>query len=162
MTQTPARKRPTLPLTGGCFCGAIRYEITAFPLLVYACHCTQCQRQTGSAFGISMPVATGSLHIVKGTLKPWKRATATGNAVVTSWFCSGCGGRIYGERDTRPESINVRAGTLDDTSWLSPVAHFFMANAQPWEQISDPSICYDTFPPDVQSMTERWRALWSD
>lgn len=162
MTQTSARKTPALPLTGGCFCGAVRYEINAFPLLVYACHCTQCQRQTGSAFGLSMPVATGSLGIVKGAPKSWKRATAAGDAFVTSWFCADCGGRIYGERDTRPESLNVRAGTLDDTSWLVPVAHFFMANAQPWEQIADPSLCYETFPPDFKPPAERWRALWAD
>src|SRR5262245_19818205 len=109
-------KRPTFPLTGGCACGAVRYEISAMPLLLYACHCTECQRRSGSAFALNMPVATKSLRIVKGVPKAWHNAGASGTT--TSWFCGDCGGRIYGERDGRPDAMTIRAGTLDDTSWL--------------------------------------------
>jgi len=126
-------------------------------------HCTQCQRQTGSAFGMSMPVATNSFHIVKGKPKAWQRPTASGDAVVTSWFCDNCGGRIYGERNTRPDSVNVRAGTLDDTTWLIPAAHFFMGNAQPWETVGETSICFETIPgpDDFREAAERWRQFWT-
>jgi hypothetical protein len=158
-----ASTKPVLPLSGGCFCGTVRYRIDAFPLLLYACHCTQCQRQTGSAFGMSMPVATNSFHIVKGKPKAWQRPTASGDAVVTSWFCDNCGGRIYGERNTRPDSVNVRAGTLDDTTWLIPAAHFFMGNAQPWETVGETSICFETIPgpDDFREAAERWRQFWT-
>ena len=65
--------RPSLPMTGGCQCGAIRYEITSFPLLLYTCNCTDCQRQTGSAFALNMPVRFRDFHILQ-TLFPetWK------------------------------------------------------------------------------------------
>jgi hypothetical protein len=78
-----------------------------------------------------MPVATQAFHIVQGTPKGWRHLSPSGGAIV-SWFCEDCGGRINGERDGRPGSTNVRAGSLDDTSWLAPVAHFFMRSAQPW------------------------------
>ncbi len=49
------------PYTGGCQCGSARYVLTAEPIRVAACHCTGCQRQSGSAFGMSMPVTKDSL-----------------------------------------------------------------------------------------------------
>lgn len=62
MTST----RPALPLTGGCMCRAIRYEIGSFPLLLYTCNCTNCQKQSGSAFGMTMPVAAKDFRIMQG------------------------------------------------------------------------------------------------
>lgn len=152
-------KKPDLPLTGGCSCGAVRYRIDAFPLLLYACHCTDCQRQSGSAFAMSMPVTTDAFHITEGAPQPWRRTSR--EAEVTSWFCGNCGGRIYGERSSRRQSINVRAGTLDDTTWLRPVAHLFMRSAQPWEQIADASICYEAMPDDFKEVAELWHRLWT-
>ena len=68
--------RPVLPMTGGCACGAIRYEITSFPLLLYSCHCTDCQTISGSAFALNMPVATQGFRIVTGQPKAWRRLTS--------------------------------------------------------------------------------------
>ena len=116
-------RRPTLPLTGGCSCGAIRYEVMSFPLLLYTCNCTECQTASGSAFALNMPVLTKDFRIRQGKPREWRRPSPSG-ADVTSWFCGACGGRIYGERAGRPESVNLRAGTLDDTSWLTPAAHY--------------------------------------
>ncbi len=154
----PPAKRPTLPLTGGCPCGAIRYEIAAMPLSVYACHCTDCQRRSGSAFALNMPVETKALRIVAGTPKGWRAANPSGVAT-TSWFCGDCSGRIYGERDGRPQVMVVRAGTLDDTSWLRPAAHNFMRSAQPWEIVSGEAACFDAMPPDIRSVAAAWRTL---
>ena len=72
-------------MTGGCPCGAIRYEIASFPLLLYTCNCTGCQRQSGSAFAMNIPVAAtvraGTLdekawlvpvaHIFMRSARPW-------------------------------------------------------------------------------------------
>lgn len=128
MSATIKSGRPVLPLTGGCPCGAVRYAISAFPLFLYACHCTDCQRQSGSAFALNMPVATEAFRVVAGTPTGWRRLAPSG-ATVVSWFCGDCGGRINGERIGRPELTVVRAGTLDDTSWLSPGAHFYTRSA---------------------------------
>jgi hypothetical protein len=156
--------RPALPMTGGCSCGAIRYEITSFPLLLYACHCTDCQPASGSAFALNMPVATKGFRIVTGEPKGWRHVSPSG-AEVTSWFCGDCGARIYGSREGRPESINVRAGTLDDTSWLVPAGHMFMKSAQGWVQsslLATAADCHDMSPPDFRPLAEKWRAMWPE
>jgi hypothetical protein len=84
---------------------------------------------------MNMPVATGSFRILQGMPRAWRRIRA-GGVQTASWFCGDCSGRLYGERDSRPASINVRAWTLDDTSWLVPVAHLFMRNAQSWDNVT--------------------------
>jgi hypothetical protein len=151
--------RPALPLTGGCICGAIRYEIASFPLLLYTCNCTNCQKQSGSAFGMTMPVTAKDFRIVEGMPKAWRRLSPAGVAVA-SWFCSDCGNRIYGERAGRPETINIRAGTLDNTSWLVPVAHFYTRSAQPWVRPAPDAVCHETQPSDVRPLAQAWRLQW--
>ena len=153
--------RPSLPMTGGCSCGAIRYEIASFPLLLYTCNCTNCQRISGSAFALNMPVATKGFRIVKGEPKGWHHKSPSG-ADVTSWFCGDCGARICGERKSRPEYINVRAGTLDDTTWLVPVAHMFLRSAQPWVLPAANAECHEIGPDDYRPLAEKWRAMWLD
>jgi hypothetical protein len=153
--------KPSLPMTGGCSCGWVRYEITSFPLLLYACNCTDCQRISGSAFALNMPVATKGFRIVRGEPKGWHHLSPSG-AEVTSWFCGDCGARISGSRKSRPESINLRAGTLDDTRWLAPVAHMFMRSAQPWVKPADGAECHAEGPADFAPLAQTWRALWPE
>jgi hypothetical protein len=153
--------RPALPMTGGCPCGAIRFEITSFPLLLYTCNCTDCQRRTGSAFALNMPVLAKSFHILQGEPKGWHYISPTG-AQVTSRFCGDCGGRLFGERAKRPEIVNVRAGTLDDTAWMVPAAHFFIRSAQAWVETSVDADCYETQPEDFSGLMPAWRAMWPE
>lgn len=148
--------RPSLPLTGGCPCGAVRYEVSAFPLLLYACHCTNCQRQSGAAFALNMPVRTSAFRLTSGAPKAWRRP---GTA---SWFCPECAGRIHGARETRPQSVNVRAGTLDDTTWLTPIAHLFTRSAQKWEIFAAETPCYEDLPDDWTVLTQEWKRIWGD
>jgi hypothetical protein len=158
---TMTASRPSLPLTGGCSCGAIRYEIASFPLLLYTCNCTDCQTASGSAFALNMPVATRGFRIVTGEPKGWRRKSPSG-ADVTSWFCADCGARIYGERKGRAESMNLRAGTLDDTKWLVPAAHTFMKSAQGWVRPAADAECYEIAPEDFRQLAEKWRAMWPE
>jgi len=153
--------RPALPLTGGCSCGAIRYEVTSFPLLLYACNCTDCQTASGSAFALNLPVPTKGFRILRGEPKGWHHKSPSG-ADVTSWFCGDCGARLHGERKGRPESMNVRAGTLDDTRWLAPVAHMFMASAQGWVLPAAGAECHDASPGDFRRLAAKWRAMWPE
>ena len=78
-----------LPLTGGCQCGGVRYEIKAEPLTLYVCHCTECQRQSGSAFALSLAVARDAV-VVHGTPATWRRELESGR-VIWCLFCGGCG-----------------------------------------------------------------------
>jgi hypothetical protein len=152
-------RRPALPLTGGCPCGAIRYQIASFPLLLYTCNCTNCQTASGSAFALNMPVIAKDFHILQGEPKGWRHTSPMGVAVI-SWFCADCGGRLYGDRAGREEIVNLRAGTLDDTSWLVPVAHMYMRSAQPWVLPAANAECHDVGPDDFRPLAEAWRAMW--
>lgn len=153
--------RPSLPLTGGCSCGLIRYEITTFPLLLYTCNCTDCQRLTGSAFALNMPVESSGFRIVRGEPKGWRHVSPSG-ADVTSWFCGECGTRIFGSREGRPQSMNLRAGTLDDTKWLVPAAHMFLKSAQSWIQAAAVAECFEVGPEDFRPLAAKWREMWPE
>jgi hypothetical protein len=158
--MTGRLRRPDLPLTGGCPCEAVRYEVSAMPLIVYACHCMECQRWSGSAFGLSMPVMAKHFRLTRGEPKAYRRV---GNSGIESayWFCGECGGRAYGQRASRPDVITVRAGTLDDTSWLRPGAHVFLKSAQAWERVPNHTACFEMQPPDFAALAQTWRQLWS-
>jgi hypothetical protein len=150
---------PELPLSGACPCGAVRFMVNALPLLVYACHCTECQRASGSSFSLSMPVAADSFALTSGKPRPWQRKAASG-VESTSWFCGDCGGRIFGRRDERADVIVLRAGTLDDTSWLRPIAHIYLRSAQAWQRIPNPAECFDIVPEDFRRLSDKWRGMW--
>ena len=156
-------KRPALPMLGGCSCGAIRYEIASFPLLLYSCNCTDCQTRSGSAFALNMPVTASGFRIVQGEPKAWRYLSPRGVPVI-SWFCGDCGARLYGERDGRAGIVNVRAGTLDDTSWLVPAAHFFTrsTSAQVWVQPVAGASCFETQPDGWGELQSAWRAMWPE
>jgi hypothetical protein len=153
--------RPALPMTGGCSCGAVRYRIVSFPLLLYTCNCTNCQRASGSAFAVNMPVLAKDFRIIQGQPKGWPHTSPSGVAVI-SWHCGECGARLYGDRAGRAEIVNVRAGTLDDTTWLVPVLHIFMESAQPWVLPAPDAQCLETQPKDFQAAAAVWRGLWPE
>ena len=116
---------------------------------------------SGSAFALNMPVLAKDFHILQGEPKPWRHTSPTGVAVI-SWFCGDCGSRIYGDRAGREEIVNLRAGTLDDTKWLAPVAHMFMRSAQPWVLPAADAARHDIGPNDFVSAAAAWRAMWPD
>ncbi len=119
----------SLPYTGGCQCGQIRYEINAEPLTLYLCHCQECQKQSSSAFGMSLTVLRDAVVIVQGKPKSWTRKNDSGREV-NNLFCGDCGTRLFHERTYNPNTINVKAGTLDDTSWLRPVGNIWTRSAR--------------------------------
>jgi hypothetical protein len=150
---------PELPIYGGCLCGAVRFSITAAPLLVYACHCTDCQRRSGSAFCLSMLVKTESFMVTCGTSKFWRQIGA-GGIENTHRFCGNCGGGIASEKNSRPDTTTVRAGTLDNTSWMRPIAHVHLRHAQAWQRIPNNTVCFEIMPSDLESLSSKWQDLW--
>jgi hypothetical protein len=116
---------------GGCQCGAVRYRVSAEPLRLSMCHCTQCQHQSGSAFGMSLIVADTAFELLQGSLKTWTRSSDSGRMVACS-FCPECGTRIHHKADSYKGYTNVKPGTLDDTSWLEPTISIWMSSKQPW------------------------------
>lgn len=138
-----------LPQVGGCQCGAVRYEVTGLPLALYACHCTECQRQSGSAFGLSMIVAAGDFHLT-GALKHFAR-DGGGETEVHGHFCPECGTRIYHSRPGRRDRYTLKPGTLDDTTWLRPSAAIWLRSAQGWAPIPDG---WKTFPGQPEEFSD--------
>jgi hypothetical protein len=125
---------PSLPLTGHCGCGAVRFEISK-PLLGAAyCHCTRCQRRSGTAMQASAKLAPDSLRLIAGEelLRSWK--PEGGLAKV---FCGECGSAIGGGDPETDEIAIVRLGAIDGDPGIRPQAHQFVAYAAPWEEIPD-------------------------
>jgi len=120
-------------LAGGCQCGAIRYEIRGTPGSLAVCHCRDCQKQSSSAFGMSLDVKKEDFHLTAGTLKAFEWTCDSGR-LKTCAFCPECGSRIY---HATSEGMSLKAGTLDDTAWLEPLGHYWTARKQAWFQIPD-------------------------
>jgi len=144
------------PYTGGCQCGGVRYEIRGEPLTLYCCHCTECQRQSSSAFGMSMPVRTDDLVIIKGEPKEWRRPTDSGREVICR-FCPDCGTRLFHNPTRNLKVTNVKPGTLDDTKWLRPVGNLWTRSAQPWVVIGEDQLSYEQQPENFDALFGRWR-----
>ena len=123
------------PYTGGCQCGAVRYVLTAEPARLAACHCKECQRQSGSAFSMSLVVKPDALTVT-GPTKQFTRIADSGNAVA-GVFCPDCGVRIYHAPKPSQGVIALKPGTLDDTSWLRPSHFIWMKRAQRWVPVPD-------------------------
>jgi hypothetical protein len=147
---------PALPLTGGCYCGAIRYEVNALPLAVNICHCHDCQRLTGSAFSMPMFVPRSAFAVLQGATKSWQRTSDSGRKSLQH-FCGKCGTRLYTE-PSNPSIVNVRAGTLDDTSWLEPAVQVWTKSAQPWAR-HDSLLSYEAEPTDPTPVLKMYRDL---
>src|ERR1700716_1235257 len=114
--------------TGGCACGAIRYECSAEPITMFDCHCRDCQRTTGSAFSPVVYVPAKAFKITKGS----PRYYSTSSEMVGQnkrGFCSDCGPRLFGGASESGQGI--LAASLDDPSLFEPRVHIFTSDAQP-------------------------------
>lgn len=132
-------------IEGGCQCEAVRYRVREKPIALAVCHCTECQRQSGSAFGMSLVVRKESFELLRGELKIFTRTSHSGRAVSCA-FCPTCGTRIYHEPTYMPDTLNIKPGTLDDTSPLSPDIHVWTKSKQPWVVVPEGTPCVDGQP----------------
>lgn len=118
-------------LTGGCLCGGVRYTLReGMRFRPYACHCTDCQTRTGSAFSEHMLFALADFAIT-GELDTGTTTQPSG-AISTITGCAICKARIYAENSTRPGFASLRCGTLDRSAEIVPAAHLWVGSKQPW------------------------------
>jgi hypothetical protein len=125
---------PSLPLSGGCGCGAVRFEIDA-PLVAAAyCHCTRCQRRSGTAAQASARLHPGSLHLLSGEelLGAWNAGSG-----LEKVFCGSCGSALFARDPDSGEIVIVRLGAIDGDPGVRPLARQFVAYAASWEAIPD-------------------------
>jgi hypothetical protein len=147
--------KTTFPQTGGCQCGAVRYELSAPPLTIYNCHCANCQKITGSAFTVAATVPEAGLAFTKGTPKRIEWRADSGN-LRFGHFCGDCGTRIANGQVPSIGMLSLRAGTFDDTSWVEPVGDIWTKSAQGW--IAFRSLKADAQPKDYTPFIEAYRA----
>lgn len=129
---------PRFPVEGGCVCGAVRYRLTARPLGVYACHCKDCQRSSGTGYAISAMVETAALEVITGTLVGWEKRADSGR-IARVMRCAQCGTNVWNEPLAAPHLRVLRPGTLDDSRWAAPVGNIWTDRALPWVVI-DPNL----------------------
>ena len=124
-------------LTGGCLCGAVRYECAAEPLFSGNCHCRDCQKATGGAYVPAFAVPMQSVKIT-GEVKFYESPADSGNTF-SRGFCPTCGGRVFGKTSGFPDFVLIAAGSLDNPARFEPSMDFFTASAQPWDPM-DPAL----------------------
>ena len=146
----------TPPFGGGCVCGAVRYEVAEAPLTLYACHCTDCQRHTGSSFALSMIVRRTAFRVLAGEAQPYVARVPSGRER-HGRFCAACATRLWGEPARLPDVVVVRPGTLDDRSWIDPVAHIWVRSRQPWVVLPPDAVVFETQPDDPTALVRLWR-----
>ncbi len=132
MSSTPSAERP---LTGGCACGAVRFAISAPLLGASYCHCTRCQRRTGTGSSLNTTADAKAFAITQGRerIRSW---APEGGAV--KWFCGDCGGALFStpRLDGGP-TVGVRFGALDGDPGIRPQYHQFVDSAAPWDVLPD-------------------------
>ncbi len=142
---------------GQCQCGNIQYRLTGEPLTLYICHCLHCQKQSSSAFGMSLWVSRNEIKFLFGEPKFWVTTGDSGATKICA-FCENCGSRIYHTSDENQAPLSLKAGTLNDTSWLRPIAHIWTKRAQPWVTINQEQYrCYDGEPDSDDELLRLWR-----
>ena len=123
---------PPSTITGRCLCGNVTYSCSAEPALTAICHCTDCQRQTGTAFSIVLGVPADELSVEGDKLASFTTMGEDHQTPTKREFCSGCGSPIVSRIEAIPELAFLKAGTLDDASWLEPSVEVWCRSAQPW------------------------------
>jgi hypothetical protein len=141
-------------LTGACLCGAVTYHVDGGPRFnAYACHCTDCQRRSGSAFGIQLAVMETALTVAGATISGTH--VQPSGAVAGIVACAACLTRLYTTNDRRPGIVNLRAGTIDGAAHIAPVAHMWVTQKHDWIVIPEAAQSFATQP----ESPEAWAAV---
>ena len=144
----------SIPFGGGCACGAIRYECTSLPLFVFQCHCRDCQRATGSPFAVNVWFRVPEISF---SIEPTNFVVqADRGKSVHHYFCRECGSPL-GMQPADSPVRGVRAASLDDPSWLVPMANVWTCRAYPWEPLSPELKAFETQPHD-----DEWPSVFEE
>ena len=120
------------PITGRCLCGAVTYSADAEPAVQAVCHCTDCQRQTGNPFSVLVAVPRDAFEISGDTLASFSTTGTDHGGETKRHFCSACGSPLFSAVSVMPQLVFIKAGSLDDASWLQPSVEAWTSSAQPW------------------------------
>lgn len=120
------------PITGRCMCGGVTYSVDAEPRVQAVCHCADCQRQTGNPFSVIVGVPRAAFNVEGDTLASFATTGEDHGGETQRNFCSACGSPVFSIAAVAPDLAFIKAGSLDDASWLEPAVEVWTSSAQPW------------------------------
>ena len=131
------------PVTGHCLCGSVRFEVSGLHSARY-CHCTRCQRRTGTASSVQARFEAENLRYLSGEelVRAWQPPDG-----FAKLFCSQCGSSLLSRNPDDPRVMSVRLGVLDGDPGIRPEARQYVADAAPWEPIPDDGLPRHPGPP---------------
>ena len=150
-------KLPEFPIEGGCQCGAVRYRLKGPPLVVYACHCKDCQRFSGTTHTLSMFAKADDVELISGELRGYDKAADSGRTV-RMLGCPECSTKVWNEPLSFAGVLVIRPGTLDDASWARPVGNIWTDRALPWVEIDWSQPNFPGQPSDRQPLFDAYAA----
>ncbi len=123
---------------GGCLCGGVRFELTGEPLNAGYCHCTRCQKRTGSAVSVQARIDGRGFRWLQGEelVKTWRHA----DGGFEKGFCTECGAHLFSRNPDNPAQMTVRMSAFDEDPGVRPSWRSYVAYAVPWEEIPDDGI----------------------
>jgi hypothetical protein len=147
---------PTFPVSGGCKCGAVRYELTGEPRSIYACHCRDCQRETGGPYSIGILAWRKDFILIEGTNTITLSKVAESGRTVVQHLCGECFTRISHDPTGDASIVVIRAATLDDPSWVEPVIQIWTASKLPFVHLDDRLPTHERQAPSRNAFYEAW------
>ena len=133
-----------MKITGGCYCGAVRYEITGEAQASLQCYCRECQYISGGNPAALMIFPLEDFQLKSGEMKQFRRSDL--ERPVTRYFCENCGTGLASETPSRPGSIVIKVGTLDDPSIFAPAVAIFTCDKQDFHHIPEDIKAFDKRP----------------
>jgi hypothetical protein len=142
-------------LEGGCACGACRYELSNEPMIVHACHCTDCRRSTGGPFAVNIWIEADNVVLISGEPRSVMLKGGESGKPCEVWYCGECGTSLWSRYHVSPGNCRwVRAGTLDDPAATRPDVHVWTRSKLPWIELPDNVPSHQTF----YDLKETWSA----
>ena len=134
------------PIEGSCQCGKVTFKLYEKPKMVFACHCTECQKLSTSPFSVTAVVASTAIEF-NGELKEWSRVADSGNKN-NAKFCPYCGNRVYhyNPDDFATIKLKLKPVSMSDDSLFEPTAHVWVSEKQSWYQIPEGVKVFDKQP----------------
>jgi len=125
------------PQEGGCTCGEVRYRMLRRPMFVHCCHCTWCQRETGSAFVLNALIEAQAVALLKGRTETVDTPSSSGRGQKIA-RCATCRIALWSNYSAAGDVVHfVRVGTLDHPGLFPPDIHIFTSSKHAWLQVPD-------------------------
>jgi hypothetical protein len=133
------------PFSGGCACGAIRYESTGAPVVMVHCHCRDCQRSSGGPFSSFVIMPSNAFKFLQGSLRLYDSPSHAGGKTHRG-VCPDCGSPLMAQSAVNRDVAAIWTASLDDPSWFKPQMDVWASDAHPWDQMNPALPKFEKYP----------------